>query len=82
MSCVFCGGKIVAQKVTFMYEQDGQFWVIQNVPAEVCVACGEKTFAPEIADEMLKFAKRRFEPVKLVEMPVFDYGHKVAAVAI
>ena len=82
MSCVFCGGNVVAQNVTFLYEQDGQVLVIQNVPAEVCTTCGEKTFAPDIADEILKFAKRRFVPIKLIEVPVFDYGHQVAAVAV
>ena len=79
MSCVFCGGKVVSKNVTFIYEQDGQFLLIRNVPAEVCTTCGEKTYSPEITDEIMKFAKRRFKPVKLVKVPVFDYGHKVAA---
>jgi YgiT-type zinc finger domain-containing protein len=79
MSCAFCGGRVVSKKVTFVYENGDDFFVIRDVPAEVCVACGERTYAPEITDEIMRFAKRRFKPVKLLKVPVFDYGHKVAA---
>ena len=78
MPCVFCGGKVVAKNVTFVHENGGQVIVIRDVPAEVCTACGERTYSPDITDDILKFAKRRFKPVKLIEVPVFDYGHKVA----
>lgn len=81
MSCVFCGGKIVKQKVTFIYEQNEQVLLIQNVPAEVCTVCGEKTFSPDTTAEIMRFAQQQFEPVKLLEVPVFDYGRQVTAVA-
>jgi YgiT-type zinc finger domain-containing protein len=66
MRCVFCGGKVIAKNVTFIYEQGEQLLVIRDVPAEVCTMCGERTFSPEITDEIIKFAKQRFEPVKLL----------------
>ncbi len=78
MSCVFCGGNVVAKKATFIYEHGEQLLVIRGVPAEVCTTCGERTYSPEITDEIMKFAKQRFQPIKLIEVPVFDYGHKVA----
>ena len=78
MCCVFCGGKVEAKNVTFIYEQGDFFFMIKNVPAEVCDKCGEKTFSPEITDEIIKFSKRKFKPIKLVEVPVFDFGQKVA----
>jgi len=78
MSCVFCGGNVVSKKVTFIYEHGEQLLVIRGVPAEVCTTCGERTYSPEITDEIMKFAKQRFQPIKLIEVPVFDYGHKVA----
>jgi YgiT-type zinc finger domain-containing protein len=79
MRCVFCGGKVISKNVTFIYEHGEQLLVIRDVPAEVCTRCGERTYTPEITDEIMKFARRRFKPVKLVEVPVFDYGCKVAA---
>jgi YgiT-type zinc finger domain-containing protein len=79
MRCVFCGGKIISKNVTFIHEQGEQLLLIRDVPAEVCTNCGEKTYSPEITDEIIKFAKQRFKPVKLLQVPVFDYGHKIAA---
>ena len=81
MSCIFCGGKIESKTVTFSYEQDERFILVKNVPAEVCTRCGEKIYSPEITDELLKFAMNRFKPLKIIEVPLFDYRNKVAAAA-
>ncbi len=79
MCYVFCGGKIISKKVTFIYEHGEQLLVIKDVPAKVCTVCGEKTYSPENTDEIMNFAKQRFEPVTRIEIPIFDYTHKVAA---
>ncbi|MBC7293560.1 MAG: type II toxin-antitoxin system MqsA family antitoxin, partial [Thermoleophilia bacterium] len=46
-------------------------------PAEVCTKCGERTYAPEVTDELLKFARLEFKPVRKVTVPVFDFGRRV-----
>lgn len=79
MKCVFCGGKVGSESVTFSYENNEQVILIRNVPAEVCKHCGEKTYSPEITDELLKFVKRQFKPLKTIEVPIFDYMKKVLA---
>ncbi|MBN1626979.1 MAG: YgiT-type zinc finger protein, partial [Deltaproteobacteria bacterium] len=33
------------------YGKGEDIFVIENVPAEVCVKCGEKTYSPEVTDE-------------------------------
>jgi YgiT-type zinc finger domain-containing protein len=77
MSCALCRGQVVSKSVTFVYENRDNFFVIRDIPAKVCAGCGERTYAPEITDEIMRFAKRRFEPVQEIEVPVFDYGHMV-----
>ncbi len=79
MRCVFCGGNVVSKPGAFIYEQDEHLLVIKNVPAEVCTKCGERTYAPETTDEIMRFAKEHFKPVKRINVPVFDYEHKVVA---
>jgi len=79
MSCVFCGGKIEPQNTTFVYEDKKQYIVIENVPAEVCIRCGEKTYSPDVADDVLKFAKTIFKPIKTIQIPVFDYVSRIEA---
>ena len=60
--------------VTFSYEEGGGYFLVEHVLAEVCERCGEKTYSPEVTDELLKFSKRKFKPVKKLEVPVFDFA--------
>jgi YgiT-type zinc finger domain-containing protein len=73
MRCVFCGGETKKMSVTFSYEEEDKHFLVENVPAEVCERCGEKTYSPEVTDELLKFAKKQFRPIRKVEVPVFDF---------
>ena len=77
MRCVFCGGKVESQKVTFVYDNDSDYFLIENVPAEVCKQCGEKSYAPEVADALIHVAQQKPEPVKTIQVPVFDYDPPV-----
>lgn len=74
MKCAFCGGKVEKKRVTFSYEKADKFLLVENVPAEVCAKCGEKTYSPEVTDELLRFAKAK--PKKTVQVPVFDFAMK------
>ncbi|GAI99481.1 unnamed protein product [marine sediment metagenome] len=76
MRCVFCGGKVEKKGVTFSYEEDDKYLLVENVPAEVCTKCGEKTYSPEVTDELLRFAKDEFQPMKIIEVPVFDFAER------
>ncbi len=73
MRCVICGGKIEKKKVTFSYEQKNRYLFVKNVPAEVCTNCEEKTYSPEVTDELLKFVNDEFLPVKTIKVPIFDF---------
>ncbi len=72
--CVFCGGEVEKKEVTFSYEEDDKYLFMEPVPAEVCKKCGEKTYSPEVTDELLKFAKDKSKPVKVLKVPVFDFA--------
>jgi len=52
-------------------------FIIENVPAEVCVRCGEKTYSPEVTDDLIRLAKKKVKPAKMVQVPVFDYAGQV-----
>ncbi len=74
--CVFCGGKVSEEKVTFVYDEDDKYFFVEHVPAEVCMQCGERTYSPEVTDEILNFAKHKVKPVKTINIPVFDFAEK------
>lgn len=77
MKCVFCGGKLKEVKVTFSYEDEHRYLLVEDVPAEVCTNCGEKCYSPTVTDDLLKFAKEEFHPVKTIEVPVFNFAERV-----
>lgn len=76
MKCNFCGGHIESRNVTFVYDLDGDYFLIENVPAEVCIRCGEKTYTPEVTDELLRLAKKKLKPARVLRVPVFDYARQ------
>ena len=78
MKCVFCGGKVESRKVTFTYDYDNDYFFVENVPAEVCMQCGEKNYSPEVTDDLIRLAKKRLSPVKTLRVPVFDYSNQGA----
>ena len=71
--CIYCGRAVENKIVTFVYEEEGRRLFVEHVPAEVCTICGERTFSPEVTDDLLAFAKNKFKPVKTVAVPVFDF---------
>ena len=73
MKCVFCGGTLRKGLVTFSYEDEKSYMLIEHVPAEVCPLCGEKLYSPEVTDALLQVAKRQGEPVRVIQVPVYDF---------
>jgi len=74
--CVFCGGKVSEDTVTFVYDEDDKYFFVEHVPAEVCTRCGERTYSPEVTDEILNIAKHKVKPVKTINIPVFDFAER------
>ena len=74
MKCVFCGGETLGREVTFTCEEDDKYLIIEHVPAQVCTRCGEKTFSPEVTEEILRFARKEVEPARKIEVPVYDFA--------
>ncbi|TSA06314.1 MAG: type II toxin-antitoxin system MqsA family antitoxin [Deltaproteobacteria bacterium] len=58
MKCVICKqGETRPGKTTVTLERDGLTIVIKNVPAQVCVNCGEEYVDDKTASRLLKTAE-------------------------
>jgi YgiT-type zinc finger domain-containing protein len=79
LKCIFCGGRIKEKKVTFVYDYGNDYFLIENVPAEVCVQCGEKSYSPEVTDDLICLAKKKFKPDRTLQVPIFDYSNQAAS---
>ena len=64
----------VDTNVTYTLQRDGKFYVIENVPAQVCKETGEEFFSPETVEHIHEIMQATKAPVRKMETPVFDYA--------
>jgi YgiT-type zinc finger domain-containing protein len=65
---------MVEQKVTYTLVVEDKFFIIENVPARVCLETGERFFAPETVERLQQTIWGQKGPVRLIETPVYDFA--------
>ena len=65
---------LVEQRVRYSIEVDGQFVIIEDVPARVNVETGERYFSPETVERLQKAVWEQYQPVRTIETPVYEYA--------
>ena len=66
--------RLVERKVTYTLYRDGRLYVIENVPARVDEETGEQFFSPETVEVLQRLIWEEMEPVRVIEVPVYDYA--------
>jgi YgiT-type zinc finger domain-containing protein len=67
--CPLCGGTFKLSTTLFSVETGEGVIVVRNVPAEVCVQCGEEWIPAETARELeqrVQTARQQHHPVEVV----------------
>ena len=73
--CDVCGGRDRrTETVSEVFEVDGKRVLVENIPAEVCVQCGEMTFSRDTTERVRRMVHGEAEPVGVVELEVFAYA--------
>ena len=67
------------QYVTYTIEMDGKFYIVEHVPARVCLETGEQYFAPETVENIQKIIWGKRKPIKVMETPVYEFGVAAAS---
>jgi YgiT-type zinc finger domain-containing protein len=75
--CAVCGGELKATTITHEEKRDSNIYLFQNVPANVCVACGEIWIDEEVLQQIDRLIETGV-PVRKVETPVYDFPRVVA----
>ncbi len=71
-ACHFCGGELKEELTTFLHEDHGKMWLVRNVPAFVCMQCGEKEFSRTVTRQILSLLKRPPSPAEILQVPAYD----------
>ena len=64
----------VEREVTYTLEMNGKFFVIEHVPARVCVETGEQLFSPDIVERLQRTIWGRRKPTRVMQTPVFEFA--------
>lgn len=65
---------LVAQKVTYSLLKDGQFYIIENVPARVDLETGEQYFAPQTVEQLQQIIRQHPKPSRVMQTPVYNFS--------
>ena len=70
MNCEFCSGETVTKKVRKHHWLHGKLYVLENVEAEVCRACGERYYHARTLDAIDKLLEGEDEVKQSLEVEV------------
>ncbi len=70
-SCAVCGGEPRRTTITHEERRGPKLYVLENVPAQVCVAYGEIWIEETTLQEIDRLIERG-EPTRKEETPVYD----------
>ena len=68
--------KLVEKEVTYTLYKDGEFYIIENVPASVDVDGGEQYFSPETVERLHQIIlgqRKPVTPVRTIQTPVYSF---------
>ena len=65
---------LVEQKVRYIIEFGGKVFVIENVPARVCLETGEQFFSPATVERLQKTVWESETPRRMIETAVFEFA--------
>lgn len=70
--CAICGGHYENRKVTLeLRTPTGDLIIVRDVPAEVCVQCGDELFTPEVTHQLMLLVQSPPAPVATLQVPVY-----------
>ena len=69
--CAKCGGKLIDKVMTIDQHWGDELIIFEDVPAEVCIDCGEVWLSAETSEKMERVIKEK-KPAKTKEIPVWS----------
>mgnify|MGYP001167495526 CR=1 FL=1 len=71
-TCSVCGAGLEERRIIYTQMRTGKLHVFADVPALVCVQCGEEYLSPETVDAVQKAFTER-EATETIEVPLYRF---------
>lgn len=76
--CHVCGSKDSHRTyVSEVFDIDGKFYLVENIPATVCARCQEEVFSRETTEQVRRMLQGERKPVRSISLEVFSYSEAV-----
>ena len=73
--CHVCGfGEFRDEIVSEIFQIDSKPALVENIPARVCVRCGEYTFSRQTTEKVRRMVYGEAHPIRSINMDVFAYS--------
>lgn len=66
--------KLENRLVVYTLFKNGQFYIVENVPARVDAETGEQYFASETVERLQEIVQAQAQPVRVIQTPVFEFA--------
>ena len=74
-TCVVCGcTESQMELVEEVFQIDGEYVMVEGVPAEVCGRCEERSFSRDTTEKVRRAVHGEVRPAKTVQMRVFEFA--------
>ena len=71
-NCPLCGGKLEDRAIKHPQEHKGEIGILENVPAQVCLQCGEVLLRPDVLERVQEAVWSGAVPKRTASVPVYD----------
>ena len=74
-TCAVCHAKESRDElVAELFQIDGQYVLVDRIPAIVCARCGEESFSRDTTEKIRLLVHGQAESTKSITMPVFEFA--------
>lgn len=77
--CAVCGGKLITKRVSYDQHWGEQLVLFEDVPASVCLDCGEIWLSAKTIKTMDNILSKKTKPTKKIQVPVWSLSGEKAA---
>ena len=72
--CYFCRGTVEGKRITHVHRWGDQVIILEDVPADVCLQCGEVYLSPDVLEAMDRLVNGEVneKPKREVRVPVYS----------
>jgi YgiT-type zinc finger domain-containing protein len=69
---MYCQGHLTLQRVNRLQPYEDRWVIIENLPAWVCVQCGERYFTPQVHDLVVDLIRGQAPPGRRAVVDIYD----------